>query len=268
MNQSHHPSDRDLRVTLGRTSIAFKGLAMTRLAQKFNLTRLLAVFFCLGVIGQASSAWAGFKPKRGIGRSKQRIGLASRGGCAVAPDSKPLTAIVPMASGFTAKQQPDFTWFMPKHSYPSTEFRLIAESEAGLEIVHRKVFNTLPQNQVVSYNFASESVAPLEVGKAYKWQVHLVCDPDMPSGNIFAEGWVEYEAPSASLQQQLASATASQKPDLWLENGYWYEGVKELWTQTQNESSRDAALREWQSLMVDEQVNLPHLATFANDELE
>lgn len=229
--------------------------------KKFQPTRLIAVILCVGILGQASSAFAKFKPKRGIGRSNQRIGLASRGGCAIAQDSKPLTAIVPTASGFTANEKPEFTWFMPQHTYPSTEFRLMAESDNGLEIVHRQVFDTLPKNQIVSYNLGAQQMPSLEAGKAYKWQVHLVCDPDMPSGNIFAEGWVEYEAPSVSLQQQLEHATGSQKANLWLENGYWYEGVQELMAQMKEEATRDVARQEWQALMVDDQVNLPHLAT-------
>lgn len=235
---------------------------------KIPLTRFLSVALCFGILGQASSAWARFKPKPGRGRAPQRIGLASRGSCAVAADSQPLTTLVPKTSEFTAKAKPNFTWFMPQHTYPSTEFRLMAESENGLEIIHREVFDTLPTNQLVSYNLESEEVVPLEDGKAYKWQVHLVCNPDMPSGNLFAEGWIEYAKPSASLQQKLNSTSASQKATLWLENGYWYEGIQELQAQMQQDTTREAARQEWQSLMTDELVNLPHLATLPDIPME
>ena len=238
-------------------------------ASTIKLTRVLAAMLCLGIIGQTAAAWARFTPKPGRGRAKQRIGLASRGAlCAIAPDSKPLTTIVPEVSEFTAQNNPNFTWFMPQHTYPSTEFRLMAESENGLEIVHRQVFDTLPKNQVVSYNLEAEGVAPLEQDTLYKWQVHLVCDPDMPSGNLFAEGWIEYEAPSASLQQQLDSAAESQKAQLWLTNGYWYEGIQVLHTQMQQDTTREAARQEWQTLMTDELVNLPHLATLPDRPVE
>lgn len=231
-----------------------------------SVRRLVALGLCLGVLSHGSMALAGrFKPKSGIGRANQRIGLASRGGCAVAPDSKPLTALVPLSSGFTATPKPNLIWFMPQHTFPSVEVRLFESSDSGLQIVHQTALENLPKNQLVGYDLAAEEIEPLEAGKAYKWQVHLVCDPDSPSGNIFAEGWIEYEAPAVALSQQLEAASASQKADLWLENGYWYEGVQALWQQMKTQPS---ARQSWQELMSEELVDLPHLASVAGINLE
>ena len=235
-------------------------LSIDSISVPTSLKRVFALFLCAGVVSHATTALAGFKPKPGIGRSNQRIGLASRGGCGVSRDSKPLTTIVPLSSGFTATPKPNLIWFMPEHSFPSVEVRLFAPSDLGMEIVHRKVFENLPTNQIVNYDLAAEAVPELEPERAYKWQVHLVCDPDLPAGNIFAEGWVEYEAPSTVLTQQLNAASDAQKADIWLENGYWYEGVQSLWSQIQQTEPNAIAQKDWQSLMEDELVNLPHLA--------
>lgn len=227
-----------------------------------SLKRLLLVSLCLGVIGHASVALAKFKPKKGIGRPIQRIGLASRGRCGMNSPTHPLTALVPTEGSFTAKQKPNILWYMPKHTFPSVEFRLFSLSDNGMSIIHRKVFENLPQQQIVNYNLEQVDVPLLEADEVYMWQVHLVCNPDVPTGNIFASGMIEYEAPSTALQRQISLASDLQKADLWLENGYWYEGVQSLWMQTQNESGRSVALAAWQELMTDELVNLPHLATF------
>ena len=225
--------------------------------------RLTALILCLGFLGQSTLALAGpkktgFKPKRGIGRSSQRIGLASRGGCSVTEDSKPLTTLVPKSIGVTAEALPVLPWFMPEHTYPSVEVRLLGESEFGMEIIHRQVFESLPKNQVVSYDLASAGVAPLEAGKLYKWQVHLVCNPDMPSGNRFADGWIEYEPASTELTSQLASRSAEEKANLWLENGYWYDGIQSFISMPAASGTSSA---DWQALMTNEHVELDHLAS-------
>lgn len=224
----------------------------------------LAILLLLGMVGQSFTAIAGsYKPKPGIGKSSRRIGLGTRGDCGVSAASPQLTALVPVDSnGLSTTPYPTFAWYMPEHTYNMTEFRLTRVNAAqGLE---QTIYFTKTQNptmgQFQSLRLPKEAGVPaLEEGLDYRWDIILWCDPDEPSGNLLAQGWIRYEAPTAKLFQQLQGASPLQTFELMAENGYWYDAVTILQTQLHQNPDNVKAKQLWQSLMTQDEVRLGHL---------
>ena len=225
----------------------------------------LVILLVLGIVGQSFAAFAGgFKPRKGIGKGARRIGLATRGGCRVSSTSPKLTALVPVGNnGLTMASRPTFHWFMPQHSYQATEFRLVRVDEATKTqaVMYTTVLENSGKEEFQSLTLPEDAnVAPLEEGQDYRWDITLVCDPDEPSGNLLAQGWVRYEAPNAKLAQALRSATPEQSYELFASNGYWYETVQHLQTRFQENPEDTQTKQTWQSLMTQEEVKLGHLS--------
>ncbi|MCM1984704.1 DUF928 domain-containing protein [Lyngbya confervoides] len=220
----------------------------------------IAILVFLGVAAQPFAAMARFVPKEGMGRAGRRIGLATRTpACSVMPDSKALTVLVPQDNnGLTSQPFPTFSWFMPRHSFHEIEFRLSVETEEQqLQTVYTTLLDNQGQNQYLSFTLPeSGEVAPLAEGKNYNWKIILVCDPEDPSGNMFAEGWVQYQAAPSHLTRQLATAPPEAQADLFLSYGYWYDGVQRLLPGANSPSKRQT---QWQELMTHEAVKLDHL---------
>ncbi len=226
----------------------------------------LAILMMIGMVGQSFTAFAGgFKPKQGIGKSARRIGLATRGGCSVSAASPKLTALVPLDNnGLTMTTHPTFYWFMPQNTYEAAQFRLIRVDEAvkTQETIYSTVIDNTKPNQIQSVTLPTASdVMPLEAGKDYRWDITLICDPDEPSGNLLAQGWIRYEAPNVDLSQQLKAATPEQSYDLFASNGYWYESVQYLQHRLQENPDDFQMKQKWQSLLTQEEVQLESLLT-------
>ena len=227
-------------------------------------TKGLAILLTLGIVGWNLSAWAGgFKPRKGMGKPARRVGLATRGGCGVSSTSPKLTALVPVGNnGLTMNAYPTFHWFMPQNTYESAQFRLIRISDAdqSAEVIYSTVVDHSTSDQIQGFTLPAQDVAPLDEGVDYRWDISLVCDPEEPSGNLLAQGWVRYEAPNSALTQTLQQATPEQSYQLFASNGYWYETVQHLQLQMK-QTTNSQWTEQWKSLMQQEEVELGHLIT-------
>ncbi|MEB3214207.1 MAG: DUF928 domain-containing protein [Leptolyngbyaceae bacterium] len=153
------------------------------------------------------------------------------GGCSAAAT----TGLVPLAPqnhvGRTTSTQPTFAWFNPEGESYLTEFR-VAESLPNdrFQVVYQTEFEStealLPSG--ISTLSMSDTDIQLSVGKTYRWQVVLVCDPNRPSESLVANvDFAVTDAPN-SLAASVASApTASQRSVLYGEAGFWYDAFNE-----------------------------------------
>lgn len=171
-------------------------------------------------ISIAPMALAKYRPPKRPSAPKVTRPGASRGGCD--PNtSLGLTPLVPFSHiGQTSSQRPTFTWFVPERAPHPLQFRLFKsngqplyrteiQSQMGIMQV------SLPQNQ-----------PELTTGQVYRWQVVLVCNPQVPSRNVVAAAEIQVVEPAASLQTQLAVApTPQQQSDLYAEAGLWYDAI-------------------------------------------
>lgn len=89
--------------------------------------------------------------------------------------------------------------------------------------------------------------AMLSVGQRYLWQVELICDPNRPSSNVFAEADVEVVATEPMLAAKLTKANSNHDRALmYKEAGLWHDALKLMLV-------RDRPA-DTQRLMLDEQT--------------
>ncbi|MBW4491483.1 MAG: DUF928 domain-containing protein [Trichocoleus desertorum ATA4-8-CV12] len=132
-----------------------------------------------------------------------------------------LTTLVPLSHvGQTSSQHPSFFWFVPERQAYPLQFRLFTSNGQPL-------YRTQLQSQAGIMQFSLPQSQPqLAIGQTYRWQVVLVCDPQVPSRNVVAAAEIEVVKPDASLQTQLAAApTPQQQSNLYAETGLWYDAI-------------------------------------------
>jgi len=204
-----------------------------------------------------------------------RTGEASRarGGCPRV--TTPLTALMPVTKGtsggqsasttpttsesvygLTVAERPTFWFYVP---YPLTSSRpveFVLQDEDGNDVYQTQFTESGTVPGVVGLQLPP-TVAPLEVGKRYRWYFLIYCNPEEPT---FVEGWVERVALNPTLKTQLDQATTpQQKADLYAQAGIWYEAVTTL-AELRRQKPNDQALNaQWLELL--QSVDLEAIAT-------
>ena len=176
-------------------------------------------------------------PRTGVPTNTQ--GGASRGPACLDKDSdlKPIP-LVPVASqmGETAADFPTFFWYMPETSAPEVEF--VLQDESGKEVykVQYALAKSTEDNNISGPGLmgltlpAFANLSPLEIGKEYKWEVALVCNPkDRSEGNdIIGGGSIKRVAPNPALALRIQQATPQQRVALYRDAQLWYDAVTTL----------------------------------------
>jgi Domain of Unknown Function (DUF928) len=194
-----------------------------------------------------------FVPKR-RGMPGRREGGGTRGACAIAKNS--LTAMMPKENfGRTTAAHPTLYWYAP--ATQSTQAEIVLLSEQGEEVYSRQ----LPisgKSGLISFTLPQKEMKGLEVGKTYRWKFALICDPENPSTHMITEGWIQRVNPTAELQAKLASTSAEQQPNLYLQSDLWYDAVGSLVKLRQAQPNQPETKKIWKQLL--EQEALPTIA--------
>ena len=124
--------------------------------------------------------------------------------------------------GTTTSTRPTFAWFVRDADARPLEFRLYEVEKNQFKLVKEikgNAFKTSPGIMMLSL---SEADPPLTVGKRYRWQVELVCNPNRPSSNLFASAELDVVPLPTGLKQTLeqtrdrvTQATLLAKANLW-----------------------------------------------------
>jgi hypothetical protein len=134
----------------------------------------------------------------------------------------------------------------------------ILQDQAGQSIYQSDV--TIPKIAGMVSLTIPTTIAPLETGKPYHWYFKLYCRPGSPPDS-FVDGWIQREALTPMLTQQLKTATRSQQVKLYNDNGFWFEALNTA-VELRRTDSSDA---EWVKLLgsigletlVEEAIGLP-----------
>lgn len=166
-------------------------------------------------------------PPKDIGEPGSRPGGGRRNPCKV--DEKQLKALVPvykilepeLVLGFTNAEHPTFWFYVPYSGCP-LEFVLKDEQDNDIYQTTLTASDALPG--VISVRLPS-TVAPLEIGKRYRWYFSVL-NPKKPDEVLDGvDGWVQRESLSVTLQRELEAATPQQRVALYAANGFWYEAL-------------------------------------------
>ncbi len=238
-----------------------------------TMVRWGCLFLSLAIAMTPLAAMASFKPpNRGV--PGRREGGGSRNPCIVAgqprlsypiallPDLKQANKV---AVGQTLDPYPRFFWYLPATRAGEVEFTLYADAASdSAKILYQTRFQpNRPQGKPSSagiYSLALPTeinLPPLEVGKAYRWSVELIC-PNVRKGSIRAEGGVERVTADSALKASLQRAKLEQQATLYATNGLWFNALDVLARQHFSKNSADRT--EWKALLSDPNVNLVQLA--------
>ncbi|MGQ4648720.1 DUF928 domain-containing protein [Lyngbya aestuarii] len=205
---------------------------------------------------QRPAAGSYFKPPKlqldswGTG---QRQGSASRG------QYKLLTALVPVVKdtsdegqresvfGLTAAERPIFWFYVPEPLTPTRSFEFVLEDKQGNQVYKTSFMRSGDFSGVIGIELPP-TVEPLEVGKMYHWEFKLYLNRNLP---IAVDGVVQRVALQSAVASKLEQATALQKPDIYAENGIWYDALTSLAELRCQNPEDSQLLAKWTKLLQD-----------------
>lgn len=201
-----------------------------------------------------------YTPPTGLGAPARRESAGTRGCVFGNPAS--LVALMPENNvGWTTDAYPRFYWYLPVNQASFVQFTLeqISEIADTPILVYQNRFAVTGEAGIMSLQLPeSVSLPPLAEGDRYRWQVSLFCDPDSEQGELQVNGWIEHQMPEAPLMEAIASASESDKVELYASNGYWFNALDQL-AALQAAHPEDHALRaRWTELL--ESVDLAAIA--------
>ena len=167
----------------------------------------------------------------------RRRGGARRGDCPAT--STQLTALVPETSvatqslpqtyvgGSTTAEYPTIWVYVPYSLSADVTAEFILQDDTGQNIY--RIASTNFSAAEVSPGIISISlpstIAPLKIGKLYKWYFKLNCDAETP---IYVQGGIERIPLNANLANQVVRATPQERANLYVKNNLWYDAVNIL----------------------------------------
>ncbi|XHX78724.1 MAG: DUF928 domain-containing protein [Stenomitos frigidus ULC029] len=134
-------------------------------------------------------------------------------------------------SGKTVSTRPTFAWFVRDAAPVPLAFRLYEQNSDRFVLVHAIKDDRLRSAPGIMVLSADDGLPELTVGKRYRWQVELVCNPSRPSSNLFAEAAIAVVPLQAGLKTQLArSRDHLDRAKLYAQANLWYDVLKTAFT--------------------------------------
>ena len=177
-----------------------------------------------------------FVPASDIGRPRgPRSTTGTRGGSCL-NDADAVTAFTGLGpssvAALTVSPRPQLAWYLPESEdeFP-VEFRLSAVDGEGLPTLLYQTELAYTAG-LVTYQLPEDAPA-LEIGKEYRWQVIVKCNPNRPSHSLVSDLPLQRVAPSTELVQALEGATTDAERAIAYGNaGIWFEALARV-TQTE-----------------------------------
>jgi Domain of Unknown Function (DUF928) len=150
----------------------------------------------------------------------------------VAPDAPTLILLAPSKqTGQTVSTRPTFAWFVRDTVSSPLEFRLYEQDNDRFKLVKEIKDERLRSMPGITVMAPGGTLPELTIGKRYRWQVELVCNPSRPSSNLFAEAVIDVVPMQAGLKTQLAQARDRLgQAKLYAQANLWYDVLKAAFT--------------------------------------
>ncbi len=128
--------------------------------------------------------------------------------------------------GKTASSRPTFAWFVRDADGLPMEFRLYEQTAAGFQLIQEIKGDRLKSSPGIMVLPPAPTMPDLTPGKNYRWQVELICNPDSPSGNLFAESELQVVAIQPQLKSQLQQQRdRTKQAELYAQANLWYDSL-------------------------------------------
>ncbi len=255
----------DIAVSLGLTAISNTTLTVTE-----NLNRGNPVIDPGGLLPlYKPSRFSQNRPPRG--NPKTAPGMSPRGDCPMV--TPVLTGLVDSRvnnsrGGVTAEARPSFWVYFP-YKYLPADVEQIPADNPNAEVLatmpmklavedvtdesNPKTFYTIDfkarGNTPGIVNITLPSTVPvLNPETNYLWSLEVYCNGRQRSPVTF-NGWVRRQAVARSLATRLNSATPANKAQIYIDNGFWYDGLDTL-AKLRRQKPNDLALQtQWNTLL-------------------
>lgn len=136
-----------------------------------------------------------------------------------------LTVLAPEHVGQTTKTQPSLFWYQSKAN--QTRFELTLSESKNPEPVLEVKFHSMPSDGIQRLRLADHGVT-LKTGVEYRWSVAMVVDEQNRSKDIVASGVIKHVETPDSLKKRLASASDTDLPFIYADEGMWYDSLESL----------------------------------------
>ncbi|XGV96990.1 MAG: DUF928 domain-containing protein [Leptolyngbya sp. BL-A-14] len=134
-------------------------------------------------------------------------------------------------AGQTVSTRPTFAWFVRDAVSFPIEFRLYEQNANRFKLVKEIKDDRLRSAPGIMVMSSAGALPELTVGKRYRWQVELVCNPSRPSSNLFAEAALEVIPLQTGLKNQLAQTRDRlSQAELYAQANLWYDVLKTAFT--------------------------------------
>jgi hypothetical protein len=164
-------------------------------------------------------------PRPGSATPKRTQGTGSRGGCN--DTTVAMTLLVPTTKeevSFTTSTHPTFGWYL-SNPVP-VEFTLVEPGKA-IPLYVQRIEATKSGIQTLKLPTTVAGLVP--TAKPYRWSIRMVCNPERPSADIFAQAFIRRVSASDKMGTELATATThTQRAEIYAANGLWYDAFGSL----------------------------------------
>ena len=169
-------------------------------------------------------------------------------------NDNPLTALVPENNlGLTVSEYPTFLVYVPPTTAKSADFVLIDEDDNDL---YKATWTLNNKPGVISIPLPKNAnLPPLQIGKKYRWQFQLICNPQQPRNNLVVSTVIQRIEPSSVLLSQVNKASTSQLSSIYANAGIWVDAVASLAQQRRTAPNNSELSRDWKTLLESVKLN-------------
>lgn len=136
-----------------------------------------------------------------------------------------LEVLAPNETGLTTLEQPSLFWFQSKPANAKFELTLLQENKAK-PLLQLKIERSSKAG--IQRLKLSDQGVKLASGVEYQWVVALITDPDNRSSDLIASGVIKRIEASADLKEKIAKSTPASLPEVYAEQGIWYDALSVL----------------------------------------
>lgn len=156
-------------------------------------------------------------------------------GCGISTVAEPanIPALILLVPNHGLKQtvssSPSFAWFVRDQGSAPLEFRLYEQQQNSIRLVKEMHLKSSSGIMVILLN---QAMPELAIGKRYRWQVELICNPNRPSGNPFAESEFEVVAMQPHLKTRLMQTRDRlEQAMIFEQETLWYDLLGRIFSQ-------------------------------------
>jgi len=175
-----------------------------------------------------------------------------------------LTALVPVTSnnkiwGLTASAHPEFLFYLSKfrtpEQPPTTQLPIefVLQDEQDRYVFKTQFMMSLSEGGFIRIPIP-EGSPPLQMGKRYTWTLLTHFSPGETN---YVHGRIYRKALSPQIQQRLNVVSPSQRLDIYLKEGLWFDALSTLVDLKQDAPQDQALGAKWSTLLQD--INLKEL---------